>query len=96
MFGESQRGHFRPCSGGLAAAVFRLPAEPWFSSFVMGFAGMLSCDIIALAIAKERKRAMSERKKKNLDVGVVLFWSVSFGRGKDTKLNGFMHGGEKW
>lgn len=36
------------------------------------------------------------KEKKNLDVGVVLFWSVSFGRGKDTKLNGFMHGGEKW
>ena len=51
MLGESHRGHLRPCSGGLAEAVFRLP-ELWLSSFVAGFAGVLSSDIIALAITK--------------------------------------------
>lgn len=45
---------------------------------------------------QKRERELCRKEKKNLDVGVVLFWSVSFGRGKDTKLNGFMHGGEKW
>jgi hypothetical protein len=55
VLGESHRGHFRPCSGGLADAVLRLP-EPWLSSLTTDFAGMLSGDIIATERERERER----------------------------------------
>jgi hypothetical protein len=55
VLGESHRGHFRPCSGGLADAVLRLP-EPWLSSLTTDFAGMLSGDIIATQRERERER----------------------------------------
>lgn len=64
MLGESQRGHLRPCSGGLAVEeAFRPPLpEPWLLSLSFaGFAGDVSSgDMVSGGGRVEAERGWSK------------------------------------